>query len=76
MKKSNLFKKYGALFLLLCMLGMSTYYFMPAMTVSASEVQPLSDDIRWRYKTENGKTYMRLYNYTTQTWVGDWILMK
>ena len=27
-------------------------------------------------KIENGKKYKRLYNYTTQTWVGDWILMK
>lgn len=75
MKKGSLLKKYGALFLLLCMLGTSVYYSMPAMAISASEVQPLSDDIRWRYKTENGKSYRRLYNYTTHQWIGDWILI-
>lgn len=75
MKKCNLLKKYGTLFLLLCMLGMSTYYSMPAMTVSASEIQPLSDDIRWVFKTENGKKYKRLYNHTTKTWIGEWILI-
>ncbi|MCI8635456.1 MAG: hypothetical protein HFJ05_07635 [Eubacterium sp.] len=75
MKKCNLLKKYGTLFLLLCMLGTSIYYSMPVMTVSASEIQPLSDDIRWVFKIENGKKYKRLYNYTTQTWVGNWILV-
>lgn len=75
MKKSHLLKKYGTLFVLLCMLSVSTYYSMPTMTVSASDVQPLSDNIGWRYKKENGKKYMRLYNYTVGCWIGDWILV-
>lgn len=45
------------------------------MIVSASDIQPHADDIRWRFKTENGKTYKRLYNYTRHQWVGDWILV-
>lgn len=34
-----------------------------------------SDDIRWVIKTENGKTYKRLYNFSTGEWIGDWILI-
>ena len=73
MRKSNLLKKYSVLFLMFCMLSISTFYAMPVMTVSASDVQPMSDDIRWRFATISGKKYKRLYNYTTQTWIGDWI---
>lgn len=36
-------------------------------------VSPLSDVITWRYKIEDGKIYKRLYNSTTQTWIGEWI---
>ena len=32
-----------------------------------------SDVIRWRYKLVKGKKYKRLYNYTTHTWIGEWI---
>lgn len=28
--------------------------------------------IRWRYKSENGKVYRRQYNYSKQTWIGEW----
>lgn len=41
-----------------------------AETVS---IRPFADDIRWRYKTVNGKAYKRKYNYTTSQWVGNWI---
>lgn len=50
----------------------------PACTVVAeaateeSMVSPCADDIQWRYKEENGKLYRRLYNYSTDSWVGDW----
>lgn len=55
--------------------------FTPSATLSAEAavrteeygVQPLSDDIQWRFKVENGKIYRRLYNYSTANWVGDWI---
>lgn len=33
-----------------------------------------SDIIEWRYKTENGKLYKRLYNYSKQEWIGEWEL--
>ena len=29
--------------------------------------------IEWRIKIENNKIYKRLYNVTTDEWVGDWI---
>lgn len=55
--------------------------FTPSATLSAEAavqseeygVQPLSDDIQWVYKVENGKIYKRLYNYSTANWVGNWI---
>lgn len=34
-----------------------------------------SHDIRWVYKEINGKLYKRLFNYSTSSWVGDWILV-
>lgn len=36
-------------------------------------VMPMSHDIQWVYTTRDGEVYKRLYNYTTGTWVGDWI---
>lgn len=33
-----------------------------------------SDIIDWRYKTENGKLYKRLYNYSKEQWIGEWEL--
>lgn len=36
-------------------------------------IMPLKDDIRYRYKIEDGKLYKRLYNHTTLEWIGDWI---
>ena len=34
-----------------------------------------SDQIGWVVKTENGKRYKRLYNFSTGEWIGDWIPM-
>lgn len=50
-------------------------------TVQAAEadesgISPLMDRIEWCYKMENGKLYKRLYNYSTASWIGDWILVK
>lgn len=42
---------------------------LPAETT----IMPLSDEVIWRVKTENGKIYKRLYNASTKTWIGDWI---
>lgn len=32
--------------------------------------------IIWKYKIINGHLWKRKYNVTTQTWIGDWILVK
>jgi len=50
----------------------------PAMAVPKSPIpysvqNPRADVIKWVYETRDGKTYKRLYNYTTQEWIGDWI---
>ena len=56
--------------------------FKESTSISAIEknyhatIAPLSDGISWRYKTEGGKLYKRLYNYTKNRWVGNWILVK
>ena len=33
-----------------------------------------ADVIKYVYKVENGKLYRRLYNYSKDTWLGDWEL--
>lgn len=43
---------------------------------SDSGISPQSDDIRWRYKAINGKMYKRQYNYSTDKWIGNWILVS
>ena len=42
----------------------------------AEEIGTMSAKIRWVYKTVDGKTYKRLYNYSTNEWIGDWILVS
>lgn len=42
--------------------------------IGAGAITPYSAIIDWRYKVEDGRLYRRLYNYTEQCWVGDWIL--
>lgn len=36
-------------------------------------IETRADIIGWRYKMENGKVYKRLFNYTKNEWIGDWI---
>lgn len=73
MKRINLLKKYTVVFIFMLMIGMPFFHTTPPVTVYASEIQPLSDDIRWVYKEVNGVYYKRLYNFTTRSWVGSWI---
>lgn len=40
----------------------------------SSQVVPFADVIGWRYKSENGKLYRRLYNYSQEKWIGEWEL--
>lgn len=59
----------------------SIYFFMisyspvsaQAQTTICAFVQPMSNNLSWAYKTENGKLYKRLYNQTTHQWIGGWI---
>ncbi len=44
--------------------------------LSTSLITPLADIIEWRYKIEDEKIYKRLYNYTKDVWIGDWILVS
>lgn len=37
-------------------------------------IQPKAPITVWKYKEENGKKYMRLYDATNQVWLTDWIL--
>lgn len=52
-------------------------FFSPTVTITAqaeesATIAPYSDDIKWRFKEENGKLYRRLFNYTTNEWLGQW----
>lgn len=40
-----------------------------------SQIEPRSDVIGWKYKNIDGKLYKRLYNYTKEQLIGDWILV-
>lgn len=42
--------------------------------VTQDDAHLMAPAITWRYKSENGNVYRRLYNYTTREWVGDWEL--
>lgn len=48
---------------------------LPAQAAVAQEetVMPMSDAISWRYKAMNNKLYRRLYNFSTDNWIGPWI---
>lgn len=58
------------------------FMFISAYPISAAPISPVpasiqnqrADVIDWVYKTIDGRTYKRLYNYTTNEWIGDWIL--
>lgn len=76
MSKTNTQKKYRILFFITCMFIIASCPIIPTRTVVASDaISPKSDDIGWQYRRINGKLYKRLYNYTTKTWIGNWILV-
>lgn len=35
-------------------------------------IESRAEIIRWRYKNENGIGYKRLFNYSTNKWIGKW----
>lgn len=75
MKKTKHLKKIFTLTAIAC-LSMAAF-FSPVATLSAyastpEVITPRKDDIKWRFKEENGKLYRRLFNYTTDSWIGEW----
>lgn len=40
---------------------------------SSSLVVVNASSTGWRYTNIDGKAYKRLYNYSAQKWIGDWI---
>lgn len=46
---------------------------VPKSPIPYSVQNPRGDKIEWVYQLIDGKYYKRLYNYTTNEWVGDWI---
>ena len=53
------------------------------MTATASNLsnQPnmnseRTSKVEWRYKVINGVLYKRLYDYTFNRWIGDWIKVQ
>lgn len=42
--------------------------------IASIEIETRAANIDWVYKPENGKIYRRLYDFTNQKWIGDWVL--
>lgn len=38
-----------------------------------SDISVCADIIEWVYNIEGTHVYRRLYNYSTASWIGDWI---
>lgn len=82
MKRFNATKKLltivGSLCLVFTIL-VSPVASMPSVVQAAAPkddvAQPQHDIIAYRYKIEGNKMYKRLYNYTINEWIGDWIFM-
>lgn len=51
---------------------------LPAQATAAQEetVMPMSDAISWKFKVMNNKLYRRLYNHSTDNWIGPWIYVR
>lgn len=70
-------KKNKLIFLLIFVI--SVFYFT-SISINASNfsmkepivIQPMADILKWRVKKVDGITYIRLFNYSTNTWVGEW----
>lgn len=70
-------KRVLALTLLLVALGgvvIPGIAFMQPAEAIAEEggISARADIIEWRYKTINGRLHARLFNYSRNTWIGEW----
>ena len=50
--------------------------FVSAASAEETPVLMRAPALEWRYKFIDGKLYRRLYNCSTQEWVGDWELVE
>lgn len=46
------------------------------MIAQAGEMETRAYIYQWYYKVIDGHLYKRLFNATTEEWVGDWILVE
>lgn len=77
-KKRNKLAALGSVICVALAVLVSPVSALPAQAAVSQEetVMPMRDAISWRYKEENNKLYKRLYNFSTWTWIGDWIFVK
>lgn len=47
-----------------------------AYTIEDTQIAPRKDQLEWRFKVVDGKLYRRLYNTTSQKWVGEWEVVE
>lgn len=47
-----------------------------ACTTEYTQISPRKDQLEWRFKVVDGKLYRRLYNTTSQKWVGEWEVVE
>lgn len=59
--------------ILISMIGGWSITEVQAASMPEPLIETRADDIRYRYKQVNGKLYKRLYNYSKNVWIGDWI---
>lgn len=80
MRKKEFFKKLMITVSALC-LSAGFVLAAPTATISAQAavipgISTLENDIRYEYKIADNKLYKRLYNYSTNTPIGDWIYIR
>lgn len=72
-------KKLAQLFCLIgCLVVLTSVLPTPILpntyvSTHGTSITPCADILEWRFKTVNGITYMRLYNTSTHSWVGEWV---
>ena len=49
---------------------------VPAAKAEETPILMRAPALEWRYKFIDGKLYRRLYDCSTQEWVGDWELVE
>ena len=66
------------LFCFLIFFPLTTYAYNSRLSgePAYTSISQYSCDTEWRYKTENGKLYRRLYDLTNHRWLGSWELVS